>query len=51
MRAALKARMPADSTSEAARAIAAFRAEVDTVGGNAGAGGGGTRRPPPNFYG
>ena len=52
MRAVLTARMPADSTSEAAKAIAAFRAKVDTVGGNAGGGGGGgPRRPPPNFYG
>jgi hypothetical protein len=51
MRAALKARVPADSTSDAARAIAAFRAKVDTVGGNAVGGGGGPRRPPANFYG
>ena len=36
MRAALKTRVPADSTSDAAKAIKAFRAKVDSVGGNAG---------------
>jgi len=51
MRSTLKARLPGDSTSEAAKAIAVFRAKVDTVGGNSGGGGGGARRPPPNFYG
>ncbi len=45
MRAALKARSQSDSTPDIAKAIAAFRAKVDTVGGN----GGGGRRPPPNF--
>jgi photosystem II stability/assembly factor-like uncharacterized protein len=52
MRAALKARAPADSTSEAAKAIKGFRSRVDTVGGNAGGGGfpGPGRRPPPNFF-
>ena len=49
LRMALKERAPADSLSEAARAIRAFRARVDTVGGNTGRGGFG-RRPPPNFY-
>ena len=49
--AALKSRIPADTTSDAAKAIKAFRAKVDTVGGNAGIGGGAPgRRPPPNFY-
>jgi photosystem II stability/assembly factor-like uncharacterized protein len=47
MRAALKARVPADSASPAAIAIKAFRAAVDSVGGNAGLGG---RRPPANFH-
>jgi photosystem II stability/assembly factor-like uncharacterized protein len=47
MRAALKSRMPADTASDAAKAIKAFLARVDSVGGNAGIGG---RRPPPNFY-
>jgi hypothetical protein len=51
MRGALKTRVPSDSTSDAARALKAFRAKVDTVGGNAGGGGfGANRRPPPNFY-
>ena len=51
MRAALKARTPSDSTSDAAKAINEFRAKVDTVGGNAGGGGPpGGRRPPPNFF-
>ena len=45
MRAALKARTQSDSTPDITKAIAAFRAKVDTVGGN----GGGGRRPPPNF--
>ncbi|MFI5311614.1 MAG: hypothetical protein ACHQQ3_10295 [Gemmatimonadales bacterium] len=50
MRTALKVRMPADSTSEAAKAITGFRAKVDTVGGGAGGGFPGPgRRPPPNF--
>ena len=47
MRAALKSRAPADTSSDAAKAIRAFRARIDTVGGNAGLGG---RRPAPNFY-
>jgi len=47
MRAALKSRAPADTNSDAAKAIKAFRARVDTVGGNAGIFG---RRPAPNFY-
>ena len=47
LRGALNASMPPDTTSDAARAIKAFRASVDTVGGNAGIGG---RRPAPNFY-
>jgi hypothetical protein len=47
--------MPADTSSEASKAIKAFRARVDSVGGNAGGGGGfggpgGGRRPPPNFF-
>ena len=51
MRTALKARMPSDSASDAAKAIAEYRAKVDSVGGNAGRGGGfGGRRPPPNFF-
>jgi hypothetical protein len=53
MRTALKARMPTDSTSDAAKAIAEYRAKVDSVGGNAGGGGGGGfggRRPPPNLF-
>ena len=52
MRAALKTRSPSDSTSEAAKAVKAFRAKLDTVGGNAGGGGfggPGGRRPLPNF--
>ena len=54
MRTALRARMPSDSTSVAAKAINEFRAKVDTAGGDVGgdAGGGGPpggRRPPPNF--
>ena len=50
MRAALRARMPSDSTSVAAKAINEFRAKVDTAGGDAGGGGPpGGRRPPPNF--
>ncbi len=52
MRAALNARMPSDSMSEVAKAITAFRAKVDTVGGNAGGGFPGPgRRPPPSFFG
>jgi photosystem II stability/assembly factor-like uncharacterized protein len=47
MRLALQSRMPSDSASDAARAIKGFRAKVDTVGGNTGAGG---RRPAPNFF-
>jgi hypothetical protein len=51
MRAALKAIMPADSTSDAAKSISAFRAKVDSVGDNdAGGGPPGGRGPPPNFY-
>ena len=51
MREALKARMPADSAAEGAKAIQAFRAKVDSVGGSAGGGGFGFggRRAPPNF--
>ena len=50
MRTALRARMPSDSTSVAAKAINEFRAKVDTAGGDAGGGGPpGGRRPPPNF--
>jgi hypothetical protein len=47
MRTALKSRTPSDTASETAKAIKTFRAQLDTVGGNAGVGG---RRPPPNFY-
>ncbi|HEV8409876.1 MAG TPA: hypothetical protein VGQ30_05160 [Gemmatimonadaceae bacterium] len=47
MRSSVKSRMPADTASEAAKALKAFRAKLDTVGGNGGVGG---RRPPPNFY-
>ena len=56
MRSALTAAMPSDSTSEAAQAIGAFRAKIDTVGGNGGGGRGGSggrgggRTPPPNFF-
>jgi hypothetical protein len=57
MRTALKARIPADSTSDAAKAIQGFRAKLETLGGNAGGGGGGGgggfaggRTPPPNFF-
>ena len=54
MRAVLKARMPADSTSELAKALKTFSAKVDTVGGTSGGGGGfggfgGGRKPTPNF--
>jgi photosystem II stability/assembly factor-like uncharacterized protein len=47
LRAALKANMLPDTGSDAAKAMKAFRASVDTVGGNAGVGG---RHPAPNFY-
>jgi photosystem II stability/assembly factor-like uncharacterized protein len=47
MRASLKTRTAADTSSEAAKAIKAFRARIDSVGGNAGFGG---RRSAPNFY-
>jgi hypothetical protein len=50
MRGTLKTRVPSDSTSDAAKALKAFRAKVDTVGGNAGGGFGTNRRPPPSFY-
>ncbi|HEX7545478.1 MAG TPA: hypothetical protein VF368_02050, partial [Gemmatimonadaceae bacterium] len=51
MRATVRTRVPADSTSDAAKALKAFRAKLDTVGGNAGGGGfPAGRRPPPNFY-
>jgi hypothetical protein len=33
--------------SDAAKAIRAFRAKIDTIGGNAGIA---ARRPPPNFF-
>ncbi|MFI5231422.1 MAG: hypothetical protein ACHQSE_02800 [Gemmatimonadales bacterium] len=46
VRKALTSATPADS-SAASKALRAFRARVDSVGGNAGIGG---RRPPPNFY-
>jgi hypothetical protein len=50
MLAALKSRVPADSTSDAAKALKAFRAKVDSVGGSSGGGGfPGGHRPPPNF--
>ena len=47
MRSTVKSRMPTDTASDAAKALKAFRAKLDTVGGNGGVGG---RRPPPNFY-
>jgi photosystem II stability/assembly factor-like uncharacterized protein len=47
MRTALTSAAPADSASDAAKALRAFRAKLDSVGGNAGIGG---RRPPPNFH-
>ncbi len=47
LRAALKSRTPADTASDLAKAVKTFRAQLDTIGGNAGVGG---RRPPPNFY-
>jgi photosystem II stability/assembly factor-like uncharacterized protein len=51
MRAALKTRVPTDSTSDAAKALKAIRAKIDSVGGNAGGGGfPDGRRPPPTFY-
>jgi photosystem II stability/assembly factor-like uncharacterized protein len=51
MRATVRTRVPADSTSDAAKALKAFRTKLDTVGGNAGGGGfPAGRRPPPNFY-
>lgn len=51
MRTALNARMPADSTSDAAKAIKVLRARVDTVGGSADRGGPAiARRPPPSFF-
>ena len=51
MRAALKTRAPSDTGSEAAKVLKAFRAKVDTVGGNVGGGGGPPgRRPLPSFY-
>ncbi len=46
-RTALKVLPPADSGSDVWKALRAFRARVDSVGGNGGVGG---RRPPPNFY-
>ncbi len=56
MRTALTAAMPTDTASAAAKAIAAFRASLDSVGGNAtggrGFGGrGGGAAAAPNFYG
>jgi photosystem II stability/assembly factor-like uncharacterized protein len=55
MRAALDSAKPADSTSDLAKTIAAFRLRVDSVGGNADGGGrrfGGraTARPAPTFF-
>jgi len=53
IRAALKTRAPADTASEQAKAIAEFRARVDSAGGNSGGGGffgPAGRRPPPNFF-
>ena len=51
MRAALKDRAPRDSTSESGKALATFRAKVDSIGGNIGGNGGPTgRKAPPNFY-
>ncbi|MGH7593501.1 MAG: WD40/YVTN/BNR-like repeat-containing protein, partial [Gemmatimonadales bacterium] len=49
MRAALTSRMPSDSSAEAARAIAAFRTRIDSVGGNGGSNNFGARRRP-NFF-
>jgi photosystem II stability/assembly factor-like uncharacterized protein len=53
MREALKAEAPADSTSELGKAIAGFRAKLDSVGGSRGGGRFFGRRggaaPPPNF--
>lgn len=53
LRTALSATKLADSTSDVAKAIAAFRAKLDTVGGNAAGGGfggrGAGRAPQPNF--
>jgi len=54
MRSALAGAMPADSTSASAKAIVAFRAKLDSIGGNAergrGFGGrGGGRTAPPTF--
>ena len=51
MRTALASAMPADSSSDVAKAIMAFRAKLDLVGGNAdggrGFGGRGAARTPP----
>ncbi|MFI5311316.1 MAG: WD40/YVTN/BNR-like repeat-containing protein [Gemmatimonadales bacterium] len=54
MRTALAGLVPgADSTSDAAKAIRAFRAKIDSVGGNTGGGRGfggrGGATPPPSF--
>ena len=50
MRAVLKTRMPADSNSESAKAIKAFRAKVDSVGSGS-APPGPARRAAPDFSG
>jgi photosystem II stability/assembly factor-like uncharacterized protein len=42
---------PGDATSTVAKAISGFRAQLDTVGGNAGVFGTQGRRPPANFFG
>jgi hypothetical protein len=55
MRTALAASAPGDSTSDVAKAIRAFRARLDSIGGVAGGGrgfggrGGGGAAPPPTF--
>jgi hypothetical protein len=54
MRAALTAAKPSDSSSDLAKAIAAFRVKLDSVGGDADAprrfGPPSARRPAPTFY-
>ena len=49
IRAALKSRLPADTTAELVKALKDFRAAVDSVGGNVGSSGG--RNASPSFYG
>jgi photosystem II stability/assembly factor-like uncharacterized protein len=51
MRDELKALTPGDANSPAAKAIAAFRRQLDTVSGNAGVFGLPGQRAPANFYG